>query len=221
MALLIGGAWAIFGFRVLRRRERADAELKKLTLEMRDLELSEHKHGADISKLDAETRKLTLEEVKLRGQAAVHVAIAASCRRAHDQSGFYIFANVTLTNSGTHDTRIKWQGEPAPFSVRPVRFPPNEPPRFDAAALELRVRQTRNPNEDAVSHVVRASASERLAFVAHIASPGVYLLAFRGAVDESERKASSEAGAILPTSWTAQEYLIVDETQAPTIGASA
>jgi len=194
VAIVIAGLWAYFGYRVLKHREKAVAELRKLDLESKKIEL--------------ESRKL---EHDVRRVAVIQTEVCATSSRAPDNKGFLILCSVTLSNSGGRDTRIRWKGEQPALLIRRAFFTTDATPTFQAPAIEVRVTKTSDPNVEAVSHVLRAGATERLAFAVQVVEPGVYLLSFRGVVSEEERTPSVEAGVAPtnPVTWTGKKYLVV------------
>lgn len=188
-ALAVAGAWAIYGFVILRHREKAAAELRKL---------------------EFDSKKAELEG---RAVAVVRAELTATSTPRQDGPGYCILAEVTLTNAGMRDTRIKWQGEPPAFLVRRAEFSADGAPRFPDPPVEVRVRQARDPNAEAVSHLVRAGGTQRLTFAANVAAPGIYFVSFRGVLAPDEQAVSVDAGAASsnPLSWTAARYVVVPD----------
>ena len=80
---------------------------------------------------------------------------------------------------------------------------------------EFRVMQTGNPRSEAVSHIVRAGATESIPFLFRVSCPGIYLLSFRGAVAEQEREDARKLGAELPSAWTGRKIVFVDDAPTP------
>lgn len=188
IALALGGAWAIFAFVILRQREKAAAELRKM---------------------DIEAKKTELE---LRRVAVIRADISASTTQLRQTDGYLLLAEVTLINEGKRDTRLKWGGEPPAFVIWRAVFDATGIPSFPDTPIQLTVRKAKDPNADAISRIVRAGGSEHLSFAAHLSLPGVYLLSFRAAVAPDEKSVSVEAGAG-PNSvlgWTATKYIIVE-----------
>jgi hypothetical protein len=189
----LAGLWAIFGFFVLKHREKATADLRKAELEM---------------------QTMTLE---LRRIAVVRTDISATSFRRPDGPGYCIVAQVSLTNTGGRETRIAWDGTSPAFFVRRASFGSDGAPTFTHGTIAMRARQARNVDAEVVSTIIRPGASEQLAFAANVEAAGVYLLSFRGPVAEQDRVVSVEAGAAShnPTSWTAHHYLAVTESSSP------
>jgi len=71
---------------------------------------------------------------------------------------------------------------------------------------------TKDPSKPAVSHVLRAGTTENLTFAFQTDQRGLYLLSFRGAVDEDVRKEAERYGVQMPTAWTAKRYVSVGKT---------
>jgi hypothetical protein len=69
---------------------------------------------------------------------------------------------------------------------------------------------TLDPQFDARAHIVRGNGKEALSFVAKVPSPGIYLLSFRGVVDEADRIQSAKQGAAWPVAWTANRHVVVE-----------
>lgn len=187
LAILLAGAWAIYGYFVFRQREKADAELKHIELE---------------------TRKTELE---LRRTAIVKTEISATVSLCPDTDGYCLIADITLINHGKRDTRLKWAGEFPACSVWRVVFNNDGNPTFPEEPIISTVRQTKNPNNEATSHIIRAGGEQTITFALLIPKPGVYLISFRVIVTPDEKSVSVEAGAS-PTSglsWTAKKYVVI------------
>ena len=185
--MALAAAWGVTGFFLLKQRQKAIAEVRRIDLEAKKLELD------------------------LRQIANVEVEIEVSSHLDLTRAGHFVLAEVTLKNVGGRDTRIEWQGMPAPFSIRHTTFDAQGRPEFSSPAIELRARQARDANVEPVSTILRAKGSQRLAFAARVCKPGLYLLAFRASVGEKEAHVSAEAGAnkFNRTSWTGTKFLVV------------
>ena len=190
LAIIVAGVWAVIGLIAFRRRERAVADLRKVEIETRQIELA------------------------MRRAAALDVAIEVETTAAEPTGSYCLAVMVSLHNCGNRDTRVQWEGEPAALVVRRVAFADGGVPVF-AEPIELRVSMTRDPAASARSHVIRAGATERLAFAARVPGVGLYLLSFRGAVDPKERSAATELGVEWPTAWTAAKYVSVQPARPP------
>jgi hypothetical protein len=186
-ALLLAAGWTVCGVYMFSQREKAAADLRKVELEARQLERA------------------------ARQIAVLRTEITASAHRSVDMRGYFILADVCLTNAGSYETRIKWLDQPPAFTIRHTTFGVMGEPLFGTPPIEMRVRQARDPSLEAPSHVVRAGATEHLVFAARVDAPGVYLLSFRGALAAGDKAVSVNAGTAPenPVSWTAQRYVLV------------
>lgn len=186
--LLLAGGWAVFGFVVLRQREKAEADLKKIA---------------------TETKKI---EADLQKTASLNLSISASVARIDECGSFLLMAEVQITNNGRRDTRLKWKGESPAFTVRKVTFDGNGIPMYSDPPVTLAVRQAKNPNLDAVSHVIRAGGSQAITFAVLLPSAGVYFLSFRGVVPPDEQHVSFQTGVQQTSSlaWTTAKYIYID-----------
>ena len=196
------GAWSIALYRLLKRREHSLMDLRKKDIEIRDL-------GLRMKLAEAEIQKLELD---MKRQAVVTVDIKPKIVRSVADSGYVILARVVLTNCGSRNTRIRWKDEAAAFYVRSVNFSTDNEPTY-SNAIEQRVKLTRKPELESVSHVIRAGGTEAINFVAHVPQTGLYLLSFRGLVDEQEKAEAKKLGADLPVAWTANRYVLVNDTE--------
>jgi hypothetical protein len=194
IAVVGAGVWTVVLVPLLRQRERAMVSLRKSEAQLRDLEL--------------------------KATAMVLVDIQPSSHRSPDGKDYIIAAVVTLTNPGGQNTRVKWKGEPPPFSVRLVKFNDAGEAEF-APPKELRVLRTLDPTSDALSHVVRAGAIESMSFALRVSVPGLYYLSFRGVVGERDRAEAKKLGVELPTAWTCNRYVFVGDPQAPSTNEAA
>jgi hypothetical protein len=185
--MALAAAWGVVGFLMLKQRQKAIADVRKIDLEAKRLELD------------------------LRQTANIEVQIVATSQPDCTGTGFLVLAEVTLSNVGSRDTRIVWAGRPAAFSVRLTTFNAQGQPQFESPAVELRTRQARDPNIEPVSTVVRAKGKQRLTYAARVPEAGLYLLAFRGTVEDREAEVSVEAGAqkANPMAWTGTKFLAV------------
>jgi len=188
-ALFVVGFWAIYGFIVLRQKEKASTELKNTELEMKKSELA------------------------LRQVAVVKTDISSTVKKNNITEGYYLLCEIKLINEGKRDTRLKWHGETPPFAVRQVIFNDGGIPTYPEDPILISVRQTVNPELESVSHVLRAGGSQTLSFAALVKKPGVYLLSFRGVVAPEDVSVSVEAGTQPQNtvSWTATKYIVIED----------
>jgi len=208
--VLFGGTWAVLLFRLLRQREQAQINLRRSEADIRHTE-------AQILDLELKTK-----------QAVVLVDMRVETYRHRD--AYIIYAVVELTNCG-RNTRIIWKDQPPAFSVRMVKL--NEEHHGPSRRIpmqngiedrdydligEFRVLRTLDPKAEARSHIVRAGGKESLPFTALVPSPGLYLLSFRGVVDEKDRAEAAKLGVELPVAWTGNRYVFVDDARVPSAG---
>jgi hypothetical protein len=188
VALVLAGVWAVYGFFVFREREKAAAELRKLGYENKRA------------------------EVQTRDVPAIHTAFTATSARRPDGPGYCILAEVALTNEGLRDIRIPYQDNDPPFLVQRAEFGPDGAPRFADPPVRARVRRAVDPNAEVVSHIILAGGgTQQLAFVAHVATPGVYFVAFRVPLQPEDRAALNNVKITPsnPVSLTATKYVVV------------
>jgi hypothetical protein len=198
---LFAGFWAVVLLLLLRQRELAQTNLRRSEAQIRDLELKR-------KYVDAQIRDLELKAT----QAVVLVDIKPTIHRSGN--GYIIIAVVELTNCGSQNTRIKWKGELPAFYVRSAELGTDGTADY-GPPIEFRVPLTLNPKSEAPSHVVRAGGKESIPFAFQVSSPGLYLLSFRGVVDEKDRAEAAKLGVELPVAWTGNRYVIVGGTQGP------
>jgi hypothetical protein len=208
VAVLGAGVWAVALLFLLRQRELSQAALRRSEAEIRDFELKA-RH------VDAQIREL---ELKAKQQAVVRVDIQAAIRASG--SGHIILAVVELTNRGGRNTKIKWRGEPPAFYVRFAELGGDGKPHY-GPATECRVPLTVNPEFEPISHVIRAGGTESIPFAVRVASPGLYLLSFRGLVDEQERAEAQELGVEMPVAWTGNRHVLVGDAPAGSTSEAA
>lgn len=194
VAALGAATWAVALLFVLRKPALATIELRRAQSELNTLQLQ-----AEIE----------------RQKEAISVDIKPTVHSGLDSESYIICAVVELINAGSRIKRLKWTGELPPFSVRRVRFRDDGVPDYDKP-LGLHVPLTQDPTAKAVSHVIRSGGKESISFALKVTS-GLYLLSFRGVLDEEERVESKHAGADLPVAWTCNKYVFVGETQLPSI----
>jgi hypothetical protein len=102
--------------------------------------------------------------------------------------------------------------ENLPFFFRRASFRDVRTPSFkDEDKIGMTPRLAVNPNADILSLILRPGATEHLAFAANVEHPGICLLSFRAPLSDTdeERAVSEQAGAKLPTVWSAHQYITV------------
>ncbi|MCI0736875.1 MAG: hypothetical protein L0Y50_11505 [Beijerinckiaceae bacterium] len=187
IAVVGAGVWAFAALRVLQSNETADVSLRNSEAGLRELEL------------------------RVRQQAAVSVDIKPEVQRCMDGEGYVITAVVELANRGSQNTTINWKEQPPAFHVRLAKFDTDGKPKYDPPA-RFRVPLSLNPRSGAISHVLRPGATESIPFAFKVASAGLYLLSFRGAVDTQERSEAERHGLQLPEAWTGNKYVLVGQS---------
>ena len=200
----VGGVYAFALLFFLRQRDQAQANIRRSEAEIRDLDLNRKHVEAQILDLELKTR-----------QAVILVDIRVETYR--DREAYIIIAAVELTNCGSQNARIIWKDQPPAFSVRMVRLNENRKTDYDLIG-EFPVPLTLDPKGEALSHVVRAGGKVSLPFTARISSAGLYLLSFRGVVDEKDRAEAAKLGVKLPTAWTGNRYVFVDDARVANAG---
>ncbi len=188
-AILAAGLWAVYGFRVLKRREKERAELQVIELEIQK------------------------SEQTLRQFAVLNTKIFVKKKLSAKPQGTFLFITVKISNQGKRETQIKWKGNDPAFSVRRVVFNNKGVATFPDEPIELNVLEAKDPNVKAVSNIIRTGGSHSLSFALFIKDPGVYLLAFRGTLAPDERAVGIAAGANEdnPLSWTATKYVHLEK----------
>jgi hypothetical protein len=215
LVALGGGLWAFFLLFHLRKRAQADAaiendrwdtEKKKDEIQISHIKLlmdyEKHRIGAQ-----SEEAKIKELEFKIRKQVSVSVDIQVDMSSASQD--YIVIVTVALTNHGNEATKIAWVNQPPAFSVRHVAF--DNDGLHHGPSRDFPVMSTRDPTIPALSHIIRAGTTETLTFAFQPEQPGLYLLSFRGAVDEDVRKGTEIYGIRMPTAWTAKRYVFVSK----------
>lgn len=167
--------------------------------------------------IDLDAKFLDLQAKLIEQQTAIRIEIQATLERNPDGSGYVILSTVEIINDGGTNTRFNWGSDPS-FYLRAVSFADGKP--VYEQEIGYRVPLTINPSATAVSHIVRAGRRESIHFAIPVSSPGLYLLSFRGALDDQDRSVSQELGANQSVAWTANRYIFVDDTRLPSVSGS-
>jgi hypothetical protein len=173
LAVLGAGVWAFTALRVLTNSDTANASLRNSEASIKELEL------------------------RAKQQAVVSVDIKPAVQRSMDGDGYVITAVVELANRGAQNTTVNWKDQPPAFHVRLAKFDADGKPKYDPPT-RFRVPLSLNPRSGAVSHVIRPGATESIPFAFKVASAGLYLLSFRGAIDALERAEAERRGLQVP-----------------------
>ena len=208
VGLVAAPVWAFFLLVHLRRRASVDIEIRK---KESDIEIQRKRLEMDLAsdQINTQKKEFEIKELEVKTRRQINVAVDIRADVSADSAGYTLIATVAMTNHGNDATRIRWEGEPPPFTIHPVGFDAEGKAQPGDQPLNFRVMQTRDPNAPAISHVVRAGTTETLTFAARLGAPGLYLLSFRGATAEDVREDAAKYGVLLPTSWTAKRYVCV------------
>jgi hypothetical protein len=194
IALAIGGIWALYGFKVFRRRETAITTLRKTESELADLDL------------------------RAKRRAVLDIEITHDVRRDIVGYGYIIVARITATNLGVASARFDFEHSPAAFGAHRALFL-----RDGALVFEnpygCTIRKASDPSKNAQSRVIRAGGVSRMTAVVRVPSAGLYALTFRVPMDEENRKAMIEAGGSKNRvhAWSACAYACVGFPQNDTV----
>jgi hypothetical protein len=194
IAVIIGGAWTLGTFYLLRQREQAKLELIQIE---KQIEAS-----------DTQLKKLKYD---LKTSPALDIQITGTSVPIPGEKGWFLLSTVSLKNLG-NQTAILDLSNKKPFLTYPVSFGPQGEPKF-GDVKEFSVVPGGNPNfpPDGVS--IRAGTHESLAFATKISIPGLYLLSFRADVSPQELESTSAKGdgqAGLER-WAATKFLVVPD----------
>lgn len=170
-ALLVGGGWAVYGFKVFLRRQTATTALRKAESETASLELA------------------------ARRRAVLDLHIEHTSRRDIVGQGYIITVHVIITNAGVSAACIVFDSDAPAFAAQRVDFGSDGTAEFRQNPIRFGIRRTSDPSKLARSRVVRAGGVSRLAAVVRVSSPGVYALNFRVPMDKANSEAMVEAGA--------------------------
>jgi hypothetical protein len=199
LALIIGGLWALYTFRVLNQITRGRLETQKMQFERDKMEI-------EIRKTQKELQQL---ELQAKTQAVIQITIEASQQSLPDDSSLYVSAIVEIENKGNRNTRLSYEGRD-PFLVTPIKISERGEMRFENS-LGYPVRLASNPQGKAPGTIVRAGGREQLPFFFRVEAPGLYMLSFAVRLSPEEQKTASEAGTPegRPTSWTGKKLIVV------------
>ena len=217
----VAGLWAFFLLFHLRQRARATAEIQKIQIDAEkakvdiekqknDMQINHIKTLIDLDNHRSESisEELKIQELELKIRKQVNVSVNIEVDDSVARKDHPLITTVSVTNHGNEATKIKWHGEPPAFAVRFVSFDVNGKAQY-SGLKEFPVMLTRDPTQPALSHVIRAGATETLLFAFQPHQPGLYLLSFRGATDDDVREEARKYGVQLPTAWTAKRYVYV------------
>jgi len=213
IGLIVGAVWAFFLLFYLRQRASVDTEIRKKESE---IEIARKKLEIELAadQINTQKKEFEIKELELKTRKQIGVTIDIHADVSADNKGYTLIATVAITNHGNEATRIRWKDEPPPFAIHPVNFDVEGKAQPGDQPLSFSVMQTRNLNQPAVSHIIRAGATETLTFAARLRAPGLYLLSFRGATAKDVRVDAVKYGVLLPAAYTANRYVYVGEPPA-------
>jgi|GEM_PF-6130925 hypothetical protein len=192
IALLAGGAWALYKFCELQAKRHAEAQIRESELRQRETEI----------------------EIRQREQEAnigsvIEISIRASQQSLPNDSARYISAIVEIENKGKKNTRLEYGKSRTPFSVYAVEIKEDGSLDFrDGAAYSVPVGGS--PTASSPSVIVRAGGREKIPFFVRVGSPGLYLLAFAAHLSKEEQAVAKRLGFRLRGRWVAKEYYVVE-----------
>jgi len=170
-ALVVGGAWALYGLIIFRRRQAAITDLRKAEAEAVSLELA------------------------ARRRAVLDIAIQHESRPDLSGEGYILTIQLVINNEGVAPARMQFEGEEPALRIQRVDFDDRGMMSFPTEPMMLRVRNASDPGRDARGRVIRAGGVSRLPMVVRVPKAGVYAISFRAPMDETNRQAMIEAGA--------------------------
>ena len=209
------GVWAVFLLIYLRRSQLAQADLLEKDAKIRETDAKildiefKHRQATDEQELKTKQTEMQIKEIELRikQQANLVVDLQHSILHSPDDNGYIIVVVAILTNTGNRDTTIAWDSPT--LSVRLVKFDHKGKPEY-YAPIELDAMSTRDPTRRADPLRVRGGGTEMPTFVCRVPVAGLYLLSFRGPVDQKTRE---EVGGFKPSAWTYGKYVDVSDNQ--------
>jgi hypothetical protein len=200
LALIFGGLWALYTFRVLNQIVRGRLETQKLQFERDKLEIETRKTQVELQQLELQTKT----------QAVIQITIEASQQSLPNDSSRYVSAVVEIENKGNRNTRLSYEGRD-PFLVTPIKIS-ERGEMLHKDSFRYPVRLASNPQGKAPGTIVRAGGREQLPFFFRVEFPGLYMLAFAARLSPEEQKTASEAGTPegRPASWTGKKLIVVN-----------
>jgi hypothetical protein len=206
LAVLAGGAWALFNFTALNKLTQSRAELA-------NLELDRVNKQKEIESKIYENQKMELEiqalEQKARVGSVINVTVQASQLALPNDPSLYVSAIVQVENKGTISTRLAYEQGKKPLSVyEVVSFGDVGTPQF-GSPQKYGTPVATSPGELSPSVNVRAGGFERLHFLFRVKSPGLYLLTFAVSLDQENQDIAKKLGFEFKGNWVAKEYLVV------------
>lgn len=206
LAVLAGGAWALFNFTALNKLAQSRAELANLELDrvnkQKEIESKLYEHR------QKELEIQTLEQ-KARVGSVINVTLQASQLALPGDASRYISAVVQVENKGTINTLLPFGDDRKPLSVyEVVSFDDEGAPQFGSPQKYGTPVATSagvlSPNVN-----VRAGGTEKIHFLFRAKSAGLYFLAFAVPLDPANQEIAKKLGFKFKGNWVAKEYLVV------------
>jgi hypothetical protein len=204
LAVLAGGAWAVFNFKALNKLAHSRAELANLELDrvnkQREIEAKVYEHRE---------RELVIQELeqKARIGSVMNVTLQATQLAVPNDPTLYVSVVVQIESKGSINTRLAYEDR-KPLSVYRITKDETGALQF-GSPKRYGTPVTTSPRELSPSVNVRAGGCESLQFFFPVESPGLYLLAFAVALDEENQAIAEELGFEFKGNWTAKQYLVV------------
>lgn len=206
LAVLAGGAWAVFNFTALGKLAQSRAELANIELDrvnkQKEIEAKIYEHRQ---------KELVIQELeqKARIGSVINVTLQASQLAVPDDDSLYVSAVVQVENKGTINTRLAYGEDKKPLSVYPVAIVDDTGTPCFGSPEKYGTPVATSPGEPSPSVNVRAGGCERLHFFFRVKSPGLYLLAFAVPLDPDNQDIAKKLGFEFTGNWAAKEYLVV------------
>ena len=170
-AIIVGGAWAIFGLIAFRQRQAAITALRKAESEAASLELA------------------------AKRRAVLDITLNHDSKREMTGDGYILTIQAVISNSGVAAAFMQFEEEKAGLRVQWLDFDDTGAMSFPDPPVFLKIRNASDPTKLARSRVVRAGGVSRLSSVIRVRKAGVYAVSFRVPMDANNRQAMIEAGA--------------------------
>lgn len=205
LAVLAGGAWAMFNFTALGKLAQSRAELANLELDR----VTKQKE-IEAKAYELRQKELMIQELEQRAKigSVINITLQSSQLAVPGDASLYVAAVVQIENKGTINTRLAYGEDRKPLSVYPVVTVNDTGPHFVLPEKYGTVVAT-SPGELSPSVNVRAGGCERLHFLFRVKSPGLYLLTFAVALDQDNQTIAKKLGFEFRGNWAAKEYLVV------------
>src|SRR5437870_1594618 len=206
LAVLAGGAWALFNFTALNKLAQSRAELANLELDRVNKQKEIESKLYENQKKELEIQAL---EQKARIGSVINLTLQASQLALPNDPSLYVSAVVQVENQGTINTPLAYKKDRKPLSVYPVvTFDDTGTPQF-GPGQKYGTPVATSPGVLSPSVNVRAGGFERLHFLFRVESPGLYFLTFAVSLDQENQDIAKKLGFEFKGNWVAKEYLVV------------